>query len=512
MQLSKSSIAVLDPKKVEVPAPSCFELPEKVLQFGTGVLLRGLPDYFIDKANKKGIFNGRIVMVKSTTQGDMHGLQSQDCLYTQCVRGLQQGANFEENIINASVSRILAATIQWEAVLDCAANPELSVIISNTTEIGIAMPAGDEGHHPPASFPGKLLAFLHRRYEVFKGDPARGLVIIPTELLPDNGKLLQEILVAMSLRLQLGDHFIQWLTKSNIFCNSLVDRIVPGALPVHEKAAVESALGYQDECMIMSEPYRLWAIESSSPKIHDVLSFSSADPGVAIAPDIRKFLELKLRLLNGPHTLGCGLAHMSGFSTVREAMSDRDFLDFLKGLMQTEIIPSITNKELGVQEANDFARNVLERFANPYLNHAWLNITLQYSSKMKMRNVPLILSYFDRFGKPPAHMALGFAAHILFMRPSKFEDGKYWGESDRRDYAINDDNAGLYAALWENAGFEGITEAILRENRLWGADLSLLPGFSAVVHHHLEELRNEGARVALKRLSGSGQVIPGATI
>lgn len=69
--LSKYNLKDIPVGKVSVPGEVIFSLPEKVLQFGTGVLLRGLPDYFIDKANRQGIFNGRIVVVKSTDSGDM---------------------------------------------------------------------------------------------------------------------------------------------------------------------------------------------------------------------------------------------------------------------------------------------------------------------------------------------------------------------------------------------------------------------------------------------------------
>src|SRR3954465_11822395 len=117
MILSKYTLKNIDSSRVQVPEESVFELPEKVLQFGTGVLLRGLPDYFIDKANRQGIFNGRIVVVKSTSQGDTSDFDKQDGLYTLCVRGIENGKKVEENIINASISRVLSAQNEWEQIL-----------------------------------------------------------------------------------------------------------------------------------------------------------------------------------------------------------------------------------------------------------------------------------------------------------------------------------------------------------------------------------------------------------
>src|SRR5215216_6557842 len=139
MNLSRYTLKNINNNSVIVPDELLFELPEKVLQFGTGVLLRGLPGYFIDKANRQGIFNGRIVVVKSTTQGDTTAFDKQDGLYTLCVRGLMNKQKVEENIINSSISRVLSAQEEWEQILECAHNRSMQVIISNTTEVGIRL-------------------------------------------------------------------------------------------------------------------------------------------------------------------------------------------------------------------------------------------------------------------------------------------------------------------------------------------------------------------------------------
>src|SRR5687767_7350536 len=188
MILSRYNLKNISAQDVVTPAESVFDLPEKVLQFGTGVLLRGLPDYFIDKANRKGVFNGRVVIVKSTSHGDTSAFDNQDGLFTHCIRGLENGKKVEENIINASVSRVLNATTEWEKILKCAHNEEMRIIISNTTEVGIQLVHDDIRKHPPVSYPGKLLAFLYERYQAFNGSDSSGMVIVPTELIPDNGK------------------------------------------------------------------------------------------------------------------------------------------------------------------------------------------------------------------------------------------------------------------------------------------------------------------------------------
>ena len=199
MQLSKEIIKKITPQAgLIIPDEKLFSLPEKVLQFGTGVLLRGLPDYFIDKANRKGIFNGRVVVVKSTSQGSADAFDKQDGLYTLCVKGIENGEMTEEAIINSSISRVLSAKEQWAEILACAHNPEMKIIISNTTEVGIVLTDDDIKLSPPNSFPGKLLAFLYERYKAFYGREDSGMVIVPTELIIDNGTKLRSIVLELA--------------------------------------------------------------------------------------------------------------------------------------------------------------------------------------------------------------------------------------------------------------------------------------------------------------------------
>jgi len=494
-------ISRVKPDGIDLPSASYFDLPEKVLQFGTGVLLRGLPDYFIDKANKKGLFNGRIVLVKSTTTGETELFRQQDGLYTTCIRGLVNGVKQEENIINASISRLLSAKNDWNEILTCATNPQLEIVISNTTEIGIQLIQDHIDAAPPESFPGKLLAILYKRFLFFNGDPGKGMVIIPTELIPRNGERLREVLLELAEQNSLEKDFCQWLQTANYFCNSLVDRIVPGKLPPEQQTGMEEKLGYEDGLMIMAEPYCLWAIESDNRKVRDILSFSLSDPGVVIAPDITIFRELKLRLLNGSHTFTCGLAYLRGFATVRDAMENDAFSNYIRSLMFQEIIPSITNEKLSVEAAGVFGEQVLDRYRNPFINHLWLSITLQYSSKMRLRNVPILLNYFERFGRIPAYMSLGFAAHLWFMKSVREQSGQYYGEANGKAYLVNDDHADFYAQCWKQP--YRVVNDVLSHRAFWGTDLSKLPGFADAVSDKLNLLMSEGVAESLKNIQSS---------
>lgn len=488
MQLSKKTIS-----QIGSPAQAILELPEKVLQFGTGVLLRGLPDYFIDKANKQGLFNGRVVVVKSTSSGGTDAFATQDGLFTLCVKGIEESKKTEETIINASISRVLSAAEEWKEILKCAYNSEMQLVISNTTEVGIVLVQDDIHQSPPVSFPGKLLAFLHERYKAFKGSKESGMVIVPTELITNNGTKLREIVLELAEQNKVEKPFIQWLSSANHFCNSLVDRIVPGKLPAAEQKATEAKLGYTDELMIMAEPFRLWAIESGSERVKEVLSFSRADKGVVITPDIEKFRELKLRLLNGTHTLSSGLAVLAGFTTVKEAMANEQMSSFVRRLMMLEIAAAMSGDTISYNEACAFANTVIDRFRNPFIDHQWISITMNFTSKMRLRNIPLLLRHYEKEGKVPVQMAQGFAAYLLFMKCSKGDDGSYYGKTGSLTYKLQDDKAAYFSEKWAKLSAGDLVKTVLADTELWGADLSQLPGLAEAITNYIGIIEQEGA-------------------
>jgi tagaturonate reductase len=500
MQLSKANLQkIASQPGLTIPGEELLNLPEKVLQFGTGVLLRGLPDYFIDKANRQGIFNGRIVVVKSTSSGGADAFDKQDGLYTLCIRGIEDGNQVDETIINSSISRVLSASNAWDKILACAHNADMQIIISNTTEVGITLVDDDIKQSPPQSFPGKLLAFLYERYKAFGGSEESGMVIIPTELIVDNGNKLKDIVIELAGMNKLEPAFVEWVKTANHFCNSLVDRIVPGKLTDTDRIATEKKLGYTDELMILSECFRLWAIESGSEKVKKILSFAAADEGAVIAEDIEKFRELKLRLLNGTHTFSCGLAYLAGFSTVREAMGNEFMSSFVHHLAVQEIAVALHNDSISYPEACEFAGKVLDRFRNPSLDHQWINITVQYSSKMKMRNVPLLLRHYSKTDQVPELMALGFAAYILFMKSAKNAKGQYAGQSNGSEYVIQDDHVAHIASKW-NGGEDKVVDEVLSDKSFWGTDLSRLNGFADAVKANVKALGKNGVMATLRRV------------
>lgn len=425
-----------------------FELPEKVLQFGTGVLLRGLPDQYIQEANNKGLFNGRIVVVKSTASAGVDEFNEQDCLYTVCFKGIRNGQLVEEYKVNNSISRVLSAASDWSQVLSLSVSEDLEIVTSNTTEVGMIYQEELILENIPQSFPGRLLKILYTRFMHFNGDKSKGLVIIPAELIEHNADVLKTVLLRLSGFNKLSAEFEDWLMQANYFCNTLVDRIVPGKLSEAEQQQAEQFLGYRDKLMIMAEPFGLWAIESSEPRVMEVLSFCDEAAGCMVVPSIEKFKELKLRLLNASHSFSCGVSMLAGLNYVRESMQHPIVSAYIKRLALEEIAASIQGESITPEDANLFARNVLDRFSNPYLQHQWKSISAQFALKMKVRCIPLIKQYSERYKKLPVGMLIGLAAFMVF----------------------------------EGIPIEDI-ETVISDETKWGIDLSQIDGLGHELNH-----------------------------
>lgn len=482
---------------VALPPAEHLDLPERAIQFGTGGFLRGFVDYFLDEANRRGHFGGRVVMVGSTGSGRDRQLNEQDGLYTLVMLGRDAGTLRRDLRVIASVSRALAAATEWDAVLRCAENPALEFIFSNTTEVGIVLDEDDaaagEGRAPHASFPAKLTRFLLHRARHFAYDPASAPVVIPCELIEDNGDRLRGVVTAIAVRWGLEPRFIDWLADVP-FCNTLVDRIVQGAPSADQAAEIDTVLPYDDAMITVCEPYRLFAIQAVDG-VRSRLRFADADPGIIVADDVAPFRERKVRLLNGSHTALVSLALLAGCSTVREAVEHPLLGAFLRTVLFEEIAPSVA-----VDGAAAFAREVLDRFANPYMNHALWDITLQGGTKLRVRLVPVILAYSNRTGQIPRGLALGFAAYLAFRRGELQETRRATGRmapSDTTGEVIRDRWAGVGD---DPAEIEAFVRAIAADAALWGTNLAGIAGFADAVSEHLVRIRRDGAAAALNAL------------
>lgn len=471
--------------------------PEKVVQFGTGALLRGFIEYFIDGANRAGEFNGSIVAISSTGSSRDASLNEQDGLYTLAIQGGVDGATAsEEHRVIGSLARAISARDDWDSVLAVARDPRIELIVSNTTEVGIALDESDTfDARPPRSFPGKLTRFLYERATAFDFDSKRGVVVLPCELIEDNGDTLRRIVGALAKRWALGVRFENWLDESVIFCNTLVDRIVPGALPAGDAARLESSLGYHDDLLTACEAYALFAIQGDDA-LRTRLGFPMDDSRIIVTPDIRPYRERKVRILNGAHTISVYAALLSGLETVGEAVADERIGRFVRRVMFEEIVPS-----LDAPDAELFATQVLERFANPFIRHALVDITLHGTAKIRVRIVPSIMEYSSRTGRVPASLAFGFAAYLAFMCGDV-----PLGRAFAAARLPTDSDGERLLAIWKrfdpqtDAALLDAVRAVCNDLTLWGpsAGLGEIPGFVDAVGDHLIRIFRHGIVAALE--------------
>jgi tagaturonate reductase len=357
--------------------------PETILQFGLGRFLRAFADLFVHQANEKGQAVGRIVVVQSTGDERAILLNRQGGRYHVAIRGLWNGTVVDRVEKVASISRALVAANQWDEVRAAACQPSLRIVLSNTTEAGYDLdPADRSDAAPPRSFPAKLLVLLRERFDA--GQP--GLTIVPCELQEHNADLLQGIVLKLARAWGLSEPLQKWLRESCTWHNTLVDRIVTDP-------SEERSLHPADGLMAVGEPYGLWAIQQKAGATPFL-----QHPHVVWTPDVQPYFLRKVRILNGAHTALLIKAWPRGFKTVREAVLDPELGPWLERLLFEEIVPTVTER---VDDAAGFARQTLERFKNPFLEHLLANIAKQHAAKVAIRLVTTRDEFRAKFGRTP---------------------------------------------------------------------------------------------------------------
>lgn len=473
------------------------ERPIKVLQFGEGNFLRAFVDYMIDIANENGKFDGDIVLVKPIDFGNLDRFHQQDCQYTVQLRGRVDGEPKKINRIVTSVADAVDAYSEYEKYADYAKLDTLRFIVSNTTEAGIVYDETDKLEmNPPKSYPGKLAKFLYERYKHFNGAEDKGLIMLPVELIDDNGIHLKECVLKQAANWNLEQGFVDWLNNACVFTSTLVDRIVTG-YPRDEAEELCNEFGYQDNLIVTGEPFALWVIES--PKdISGELPLPAANLPVIFTEDHHPYKQRKVRILNGAHTSFVLASYLCGNDIVLQSMNDELILNFIKSTLYDEVIPTLT---LPKQDLLEFADAVLARFNNPYVKHAHLSIALNSVSKWRARCMPSFLDYIKNESKLPTHLTFSLAALMAFYTGSEIREKALIGHRDGEEYQILDDAAVLefFAA---NSGKETaeFVHATLSNEAFWGQDLSALPEVEAAAVEYLAEIRANGMRGAMEKI------------
>lgn len=470
------------------------DYPIKVMQFGEGNFLRAFVDYMIDIANEKGVFGGSIAIVKPIAFGNLDSFKEQDNLYTVVLRGKENGKVVNDSRIITSVLKTLDSSEDYDEYMSLAHLDTLRFVVSNTTEAGIVLDVNDNFDGLPSTYPGKLTKFLYERYTAFSGAEDKGLIILPVELIEENGKKLKECVLALCDAWNLPEEFKIWLNESNIFCSTLVDRIVTG-YPRGYADKVCEELGYEDKLVDIGEPFALWVIESDKP-INDELPLDKIGLPVVFTDNHKPYKERKVRVLNGAHTSSVLAGYLYGLDIVRDCMSDALMGEFIRNVVNDEIVPQVN---LPIEEVKEFANSVFERFENPFIDHALLSISLNSVSKWKARVLPSFKDYYKNKGELPKLITFSFAALLAFYSSNDLrEDGLYAKRLNGDEYVIHDDKAVL-EFFAENIGKADFIAKACSNADFWGEDMSLYNNFTNEVSYWYEKIITD-TKEALKEV------------
>ncbi|HRJ30953.1 MAG TPA: tagaturonate reductase [Cyclobacteriaceae bacterium] len=455
---------------------STHQHPVKVVQFGEGNFLRAFVDWMVDVMNEKTNFNGSVQIIQPLANGLGELINNQDGLYHVVLNGIQNGKAITETRLITSVTGVINPYEDYSVFLKVSENPDLEFIVSNTTEAGIAFDSSDQSiDNLPKSFPGKLTALLEHRFQFFKGQHDKALTIIPCELIDKNGDELRKTILQYAEHWQLSSAFKQWITEHTTFCNTLVDRIVPG-YPRETINTIQDQTGFEDKLVVMAEPFHLWVIEGPAA-LKDKFPADKAGLDVKFVTDQSPYRTRKVRILNGAHTAMVPVAYLHGLRTVQESVENNFTGEFIRAVIYEEIIPTL---DLPKEELDDFAASVLERFKNPFIRHELASIALNSISKFKVRVLPSLLQYIERTGKIPNRLAYSFAAMI------RFYNGSWKGV----ELPVKDtpEVLGHFAKAWNQSTLEKTVNRILSNISLWDMDLSTIDGLGSTISKYLAEI------------------------
>ena len=470
------------------------DAPVKVLQFGEGNFLRAFVDYWFDMSNEKAGWNGKVALVQPIAQGLTKLINEQEGLYTLYLRGSENGEKINRKRVISVCDACYNPYEDWEAIKEIAKSADLEYVASNTTEAGIVYdPESTFDQVPPTSCPAKLTVLLYERFKAGQ----KGIVVLSCELIDNNGKELQKVVNQHIDDWKLGDDFKKWINEENLFCSTLVDRIVPGRIrDPKEVAEIEAENGYSDPLLDVGEVFGVWYIEGPQ-WLEDKLPFKKSGLNVHVVPEVAPYKKRKVRILNGAHTGFVLGAYLAGEDIVRDCMHDDVIHGFMNKMLYDEVIPVLP---LDKADCDAFAAAVTDRFNNPFVDHQLMSISLNSTSKWKARNMPSFLEYIEKFGKLPQALTMSLAAYIAFYSSNiqRLEaDGLVCVRPAGNEYKVQDD-AWVLEFYYENkdADDAALVKAVLSNEKMWDTDLTKIEGLYDTVLADLTLIRKEGAKAA----------------
>ncbi len=434
----------------------------KIAQFGEGNFLRSFADLYFNTLNEEGGAYSVQVIQPIPSAFMLEKLQEADNKYHVILRGAENGETVERGYPVSVIEKTFSPFESIDDYYALAKDPDLKLIVSNTTEAGICFRETDAfDGFADITFPAKLTKFLYERYCA----GLSGVYLLPVELIENNADELYKCVDAYIKLWQLPLGFKVWNDSENYYCNTLVDRIVSGYPRDPEtKAYLTDLLGKNDDLMSVGEPFGLWAIEKKG-KIADYIKEGVHNIEVVLTTDIGYYKKRKVRVLNGSHTNLVPAGLILGQKTVYDCMTDQRLHDFFKNAL-AEIVPFVSKDTAMTWR---FAEDVEQRFFNPFLNHQLMSIALNSISKWKARVLLSFKDYYKKNGVIPPYMTVGFS-YLMYLYQTKNAE-----LSDEKAYLD------FFAA-------NGNVKDFMSDISVWGEDLTAYTGFADAVLENLSRM------------------------
>ena len=451
----------------------------KVVQFGEGNFLRTFVDLYFDTLNKEG-GDYKVNIVKPITYGTLERFERQNNKYHIVLRGVDSGKTVEDVYKVDVLENVIDPFNDAEKYYSLAREDELKIIVSNTTEAGICYNGNDKfDDFEGITYPAKLTKFLFERFNAGKG----GVYLMPVELIDNNADELKKCVDKYIELWNLPKEFKKWNEENNFYCNTLVDRIVSGYPKTAEDVAyLEKLIGEKDELVSIGEPFGLWAVEKKGD-IAKYVKDGVHNIEVVLTENIKYYKKRKVRVLNGSHTniVPVGLWH--GAITVYDCMKDEKLSKFLQDTLTEEIVPFVSND---IAATTVFADSITERFLNPYLNHLLVSISLNSISKWRARDLPSFKDYYEKYGKIPAHLTVGFSYLMATYMGLEKKGESFMVKLPTREVEIIDDKPYL-----EYFAAKKSLKEFMADVNVWGEDLTAYADFYETVSANVEKI-NKG--------------------
>ena len=455
------------------------KFPIKVVQFGEGNFLRAFVDYAFQKLNKEVDFNAGIAIVQPLKEGMINMINDQDGLYTLFMNGIKKGEKIQDIELITNIVKGINPYSDFADYLALAKEEELQFIVSKTPEAGIEFIESDTPDmQPPVAFPAKLTVLLYERFKHFNGDAAKGLTIIPCELIDYNSETLKKFILQYCDSWELGVDFKTWLSDACTYHSTLVDRIVPG-YPRAEIEEYNNKLEYQDNLIVAAEPFFLWAIEGGDA-LKQKLPFHKTNLNVKIVDDIRPFKMIKVRILNGAHTAMVPFSLLHGNKLVMETVNGNFTGEFVNSVIG-EISATL---DMDKNEILAYNEEVMDRFKNPFIKHALADIALNSISKFKVRVLPSLLGYYNSNKKLPTNLTFSLACLIQFYKGTWSDEALPVKDSPEVVEAFKN--------AWQLGSLDLVATKILSNDEFWGEDLTKINGLSKAMVLALNEIEANG--------------------